>query len=183
MFWFFVQRLSKRDSWTSKMTTKMFWFFANRTVEICDLRGKCFDFLCKACGNLWLKRPCTKPFPRGGLRFWVYYIFFFKARGNLRFQKNFTGHPKWPRFEPVRPQWAAIQPSFFNLGQTFPQNFSKSQISTVFAQKIKTFFIHFRAKLATWGPRKIGNILLCLAQNWESPEVVLLERFFLILIS
>ena len=71
MFWFFVQSLWKRDSWTSKMTTKMFWFFVHRAVEICDLRGKCFDFLCKARGNLWFKGPCTKPFPRGGMRFWV----------------------------------------------------------------------------------------------------------------
>ena len=116
MFWFFVQSLSKRDSWTSKMTTKMFWFFLHRAVEICDLRGKCFNFFCKARGNLWLKGPCTKPFPRGRIRLWVY-ICCSKPVEICDF-KIFTRHPKWPRFDPVRPQWAAIQPSFFNLGQT-----------------------------------------------------------------
>ena len=147
--------ISKFFQWKSKMTT--FWtrspsVSCNSTV-LFHFRTD-VDFLCKARGNLWLKGPCTKPFSLGGMRFWVY---IFCSKPLEICDKIFTGQPKWPRFELVRPQWAVNQPSFFNLGQTFPQNFSKSQISAVFAQQIKTFFIHFRAKSATLGAREIGN--------------------------
>ena len=85
MFWFFVQSLWKRDSWTSKMTTKMFCLFLHRGVEICDLRGNVLIFCAKPVKNCDLRDRAQNLSPVVGCDFG--YPFLFKARGNLRFQK------------------------------------------------------------------------------------------------